>query len=187
MTVALALAIVASALLPFVPVPVDDRGEALPTQFRGLTLEVRSMLTGETVEAQNETLFSVAGPAVILSMILPLLVVGGAFWINRTREQRSRPLTIAMVLMAVVVAFGTGGGQIFYLGSLIALAVASFQVRKYELPARTAEKIAPPDDGDEVIDVDEVETDEERALAELEQELRHETDVSEGGNGAKRR
>lgn len=183
MTLAFAFAVAGSIALPLSPVSVDDRGEQLPSNFRGLSLEARSLITGETVEAESETLISASGPVVLLLALVPLAVAGAAFWVNRTRSERSRFLTIAMVLMAVVVFFG---GQL-YLFSLIALAVASFQVRKYEMPARTAQKIAPPDEGDQVIDVDAVETDEERALAELEEELREETDAPDGGNGSRPR
>jgi hypothetical protein len=89
----------------------------------------------------------------------------------------------------------TGGLGIYFLPSLIAIGFASFQVRRLEMPARTAERPVPwgrrrgkvidaesrEVDADEVVDDDVIEAevvdeeppprDREDALAELEAEL----------------
>jgi hypothetical protein len=72
-------------------------------------------------------------------LALPVAVAVFAFWANR-RPDRSRLLTFAMLAMAGAVLLG--GGFLFF-PSLIALAVAGFQVRKAEAPARVAERVSP--------------------------------------------
>jgi hypothetical protein len=140
-----------------VRVPVDDRGEPLPTRFRGAAVQAREMLTGQTVGDQSTSLLDAQGPGILLVLALPVLVCVYAFWANR-RPDRSRMLTFAMLALAATVILG---GGILFLPSLIALAIASFQVRKAELPARMASRgtrrdgtdRAAGDDGD-VIDLE---------------------------------
>jgi cytochrome bd-type quinol oxidase subunit 2 len=143
MLVALVFAVAAFVALLFVRVPVDDRGEDLPLQYRGLYIEVRSMLTGQEVETTSESIISVNGPTILLLMAVPLAVAVVAFVFFR-RSSTSRPVTISMLAMAAAVIL-TGQLGIWYMPSLIALAVGGFQVRKAELPARMADRASQSD------------------------------------------
>ena len=201
-------ALVSVVFLLFVRVDVDDRGDAIPPTYGGVTLLAREAITGEPVPERTETLLSASGPGVLAVMALPVLVTLFAFWGNR-RPDRGRMLTFAMfgMLAAVLV---TGGLGIYFLPSLIAIGFASFQVRRLEMPARLGERRPPrgrrgrvidaesraagvnddvTDDvtdevaGDEVIEaevVDEREPLDEDALAELEAELAAEEASDEG-------
>jgi hypothetical protein len=186
-------AIVSVIFLLFVKVDVDDRGDAIPPNYGGVTLLAREAITGEPVPDRTETLLSASGPGIFAIMALPVLVTLFAFWGNR-RPDRGRMLTFALfgMLAAVLV---TGGLGIYFLPSLIAIGFASFQVRRLEMPARTAERPAPrarrrgkvidaesreagADDvvDDDVVDADVVDEepppqDRDDALAELEAEL----------------
>jgi hypothetical protein len=175
--VALALGLGGFLLVPLLPVPVDDRSEPLPIVFKGVALEVRSMLTGQEVEAHNVSRFDAFGPQILLLGALPFLVLVVAFLMNRNRAERSRTLTIAMVAMAAMVFLLQGVAELF-LPALIALFFAGYQVRKQELPARMAGGARRRRGRGDVIDVGEVDEDEgeraltpEEMLAELEAEV----------------
>ena len=139
---AVAFSVVSVIFLLFVEVDVDDRGEAIPPSFGGVTLLAREAVTGEPVPDKTESLLSASGPGIIAVMALPVLVTLFAFWGNR-RPDRGRMLTFAMfgMLAAVLV---TGGLGIYFLPSLIAIGFASFQVRRLEMPARAAAERAAP-------------------------------------------
>jgi hypothetical protein len=139
--VALGLAIGAFVMLLLYKVPVDDRGEALPTRFGGVALEARSALTGSEVETQDTSIIDAYGAGIIGLMAVPVIVVAVTTVLNRRLQERNRLLTIAMLALAGVVVL-TGGFGFFFLPALIALAVASFQVRKAELPSRVAQRSA---------------------------------------------
>jgi hypothetical protein len=163
--VAFALSIVSAIAVLFLRVPVDDRGEPLPTQFRGVAKLAREAVTGEPFADRTKTLLDASGPGVLPFVVLPIAVAAFAVWANR-RPDRSRMLTFALLAMAGAVILSGGIGMLF-LPSLITLAVASFQIRKADAPARAAESLtrsrwgrgAPIDvQSDEVVDdeVDEV-------------------------------
>jgi hypothetical protein len=138
--VALGLAIVSAvSVLFFTKVPVDDRGEPLPRTFQGVAVAAREAITGERMPDRNESLLEASGPGVILYLALPVAVAAFAFWANR-RPDRSRLLTFALVAMAGLVLFL---GGYFFFPTLVALAVASYQIRKADMPARVAERVAP--------------------------------------------
>jgi hypothetical protein len=139
-TVALGLAIVSAvSVLFFTRVPVDDRGEPLPRTFQGVAVSAREAITGEQMPDKKESLLEASGPTVILYLALPVAVAAFAFWANR-RPDRSRLLTFALVALAALVLFL---GGYFFFPTLVALAVASYQIRKADMPARVAERVAP--------------------------------------------
>jgi hypothetical protein len=138
--VALGLAIVSAvSVLFFTKVPVDDRGEPLPRTFQGVAVTAREAITGQQLPDKRQSLLEASGPGVILYLALPVAVAAFAFWANR-RPDRSRLITFALVAMAGLVLFL---GGYFFFPSLVALAVASFQIRKADMPARVAERVAP--------------------------------------------
>jgi hypothetical protein len=156
--VALGLAIVSAvSVLFFTKVPVDDRGEPLPRAFQGVAVAAREAITGEQVPDREESLLEASGPGVILYLALPVAVAAFAFWANR-RPDRSRLLTFALVAMAGLVLFL---GGYFFFPTLVALAVASFQIRRADLPARVAERVAPTRGRRGVIDAESEELDDE--------------------------
>jgi hypothetical protein len=178
--VALGLAIVSAvSVLFFTKVPVDDRGEPLPRTFQGVAVSAREAVTGEQMPDRSESLLESSGPGVILYLALPVAVAAFAFWANR-RPDRSRLLTFALVAMAGLVLFL---GGYFFFPTLVALAVASYQIRKADMPARVAERVAPTrgrggviDTGseevaEEPVDGEEAAGDGADALAELEAEM----------------
>ncbi len=159
MLVAFALSIISAIAVLFLRVPVDDRGEPLPTQFRGVAKLAREAVTGEPFADKSKTLLDASGPGVLPFVVLPIAVAAFAVWANR-RPDRSRMLTFALLAMAGAVILSGGIGMLF-LPSLITLAVASFQIRKADAPARAAESLsrsrwgrgAPIDtESDEVVD-----------------------------------
>ncbi len=155
---ALALAIVSAvSVLFFTRVPVDDRGEPLPRAFQGVAVSAREAITGEQMPDKNESLLEASGPGVILYLALPVAVAAFAFWANR-RPDRSRLLTFALVAMAGLVLFL---GGYFFFPTLVALAVASFQIRKADMPARVAERVAPTRGRRGVIDAESEELEDE--------------------------
>jgi hypothetical protein len=137
---AFVFAVGAAIYLIFYQVPVDDRGEQLPAVFRGLAVAARERVIGGTMPEDTERLLDVAGPQILLVLGLPVLVAVFALWANLRRD-RSRMLTFAMLAMAGSVIL-TGGIGIFFFPAMIALAIAGFRVRKADLPARTAERVA---------------------------------------------
>lgn len=143
--VAVVLVILGGLALVFVPGnEVDDRDEVVPAsgQFRGLYIEARELLNPDAapLETENVTLLELVGPAALLYALLPLLIVLGAYWMHR-RMGRSLPLTVGMLVLAVLFML-LGGAGMFFIPALIALAVGSFQARRVELPARMAERAA---------------------------------------------
>ena len=137
---ALALAVVSAIAVLFLRVPVDDRGEPLPTQFRGVAKLAREAVTGEPLADNTKTLLDASGPGVLPFILLPIAVAAFAVWANR-RPDRSRMLTFALLAMAGAVILSSGIGMLF-LPSLVMLGVASFQVRKADAPARAAESLS---------------------------------------------
>jgi hypothetical protein len=156
--VALGLAIVSAVSVLFLTkVPVDDRGEPLPRTFQAVAVAAREAVTGQELPDKNESLLEASGPGVLLYLALPVAVSAFAFWANR-RPDRSRLITFALVAMAGLVLFL---GGYFFFPTLVALAVASFQIRKADLPARVAERVAPVDKRGDVIDAESEELDDE--------------------------
>jgi hypothetical protein len=161
---ALGLSVISAIAMLFLRVRVDDRGEALPSQFRGVAIRLREAITGEQpLPESHKTLLEVQGPAVLVFVLLPVAIAAFAFWANRRRADRGRVLMFAMLAMAGAVVIG---GAFLFFPSLIALAIASYQVRKAEAPARVAEKVAPVRRRrGEVIDADSTEVDEPESSA----------------------
>jgi hypothetical protein len=135
------------AMLVFSRPTVDDRGDLVGGQngFGGLHIRAREALTGGEITTEKVSVIDGYGPGVILVLALPALVALGAFLVYRKRRAEGRPLywptTIAMVLMALVV-FMSGALGLYLMPAMVAMAVASFQVRKAEMPARMAERAA---------------------------------------------
>jgi hypothetical protein len=209
--VALGLAIVSAvSVLFFTKVPVDDRGEPLPRVFQGVAVAAREAITGEQMPDKEESLLDASGPGIILYLALPVAVAAFAFWANR-RPDRSRLIMFSLIAMAGLVLFL---GGYFFFPTLVALAVASFQIRKADMPARVAERVAPTggrrgvidaeseevedEPVDDASDGDALETDDRDAqagdddaadegsdpLAELEAELEAEERARRGGGGS---
>ena len=157
--VALGLAIVSAvSVLFFTKVPVDDRGEPLPRAFQGVAVAAREAITGEQMPDREESLLDASGPGIILYLALPVAVAAFAFWANR-RPDRSRLITFSLIAMAGLVLFL---GGYFFFPTLVALAVASFQIRKADMPARVAERVAPTGGGRRgVIDAESKEVEDE--------------------------
>ncbi|HET9610694.1 MAG TPA: hypothetical protein VFP06_13885, partial [Acidimicrobiales bacterium] len=159
---AFVFALAGAVALLFYRVPVDDRGEMLPVQFRGVVTMLRERLTGAPLPDESRTLLDVSGPEIFLMLGLPVAVTVFALWGNR-RPDRSRMLTFAMLALAGTIILAQGIG-IFFFPAMIALAVAGFRVRRADVPARTAERATRPRgvwgrrDRD-VIDVDSAEVD----------------------------
>jgi hypothetical protein len=151
---ALALAVGVGIAALFFPVTVDDRGEAVPaTAFGGLYLRARQALGG-SVETSSKTALAASGGVVLIGMLIPIAIAAGAIFVYyRRRANRQSvywPLTIAMIVMALAVMFLQITSA---LPSLIALAIAGFQVRKAEMQAGIAAAgggvVAAADDDDE--------------------------------------
>jgi hypothetical protein len=140
------LGIVAAVwLLGFAKLDVDDRGEPLPISngngFRGLYLATREALTGREVTVQRELGVQAVGTFWLIMVVIPLLVVLGVFVFFRLRRAQSTywTVTIGMLLIAATVLLL---GRIEYIGSMIALTWASFQIRRAELPGKMADREA---------------------------------------------
>ncbi|HET6662735.1 MAG TPA: hypothetical protein VFG94_00685 [Acidimicrobiales bacterium] len=158
--VALGLAIVSAVSVLFLTkVPVDDRGEPLPRTFQAVAVSAREAITGQELPDTKESLLEASGPSVLLYLALPVAVSAFAFWANR-RPDRSRLITFALVAMAGLVLFL---GGYFFFPTLVALAVASFQIRKADMPARIAERVAPARGRGGVIDAESEELEDEPA------------------------
>jgi hypothetical protein len=168
--VALVLSVGAAIAIIFLIKPeLDDRGDIVPTTgFAGLYLRAREALTGGPVETTETTFLDAQGPGGLIIALLPAAVAIGGFLVYRARRARNAsvywPLTIAMVLMALTVMMG----NVWAMPAMVAMAIASFQVRRLELPAKMAERAAARDRAadddvidDDVIDVDEVDGDDE--------------------------
>ncbi|HEY8545263.1 MAG TPA: hypothetical protein VIL36_09450, partial [Acidimicrobiales bacterium] len=164
--VALVLSVGAAIAIIFLIKPkLDDRDEVVPTTgFGGLYLEAREALGGSS-ETTETTFLDAQGPVGLVIALLPAAVAVGAFLVYRARQAREAstywPLTIGMVLMALTVMLG----NVWAMPAMVAMAIASFQVRRQELPAKIAERAAARDarrggDDEDVIDVEEVDADE---------------------------
>ncbi|HEY8524518.1 MAG TPA: hypothetical protein VIL48_06125 [Acidimicrobiales bacterium] len=163
---ALFFAVLAAALSVYVAftsevIPVDHAGDPLG-RFPAISRQAHAILTDTEPVTDKVSLIDAYGPVMAIFALLPALILVGVF-ISHRREVRSRPLTFGLVALALVSVFN-GFFAIYFLPSLIALAVAGFQVRKTELPAREAARGArgrsgagrAGDEDDDVIDVEEV-------------------------------
>ena len=199
--VALGLAIVAGVAALFQRVDVDDRGEPLPAAFKGVAI-LAIEASGRGVPDSSASLIDAYGAGILLPLALPVAVAAFAFWANR-RPNRSRALTYTTIAMGVGVFFSGGIGT-FFLPSLLALGVATYQARKADMPARVAERVAPTRGRRGVIDAESEELtdepvdddgggatdesgdesrDETDPLAELEAEMEAEDRSRRGGGG----
>jgi hypothetical protein len=161
-------------------VPVDHEGEAV-SSFPAVSREAYAVLHNTDVVTETTTLVDAYGAVIPIFALLPALVAVGAF-VSHRRQPRSRPLTFALVAMALVSVFNLFA--MYFLPALIALAFAGFQVRKTEAPAvRGGGRRQPADesdDEDDVIDVEEVEPDEDDLDEEdLDEEYEDEYDEDE--------
>jgi Skp family chaperone for outer membrane proteins len=139
---------------------LDDRGEMVPIAgFGGLYLRAREALTGGPVETTETSMLDARGPFVLVLALVPVLAAAGALYVYRKRREQGLsvywPLTIAMVVMALPVLMGNS----LAMPAMVAMAIAGFQVRRTEVPARMAEQAAAEAEADE--DDDEYEDDEE--------------------------
>ena len=148
------------AILFVIKPKVDDRGEPVSPVFGGLYVRAREALTGGPIETTGTSMLDAHGVAVLAWALLPALVAVGAFIVYRIRKDKGQsvywPLTISMVLMALAVMTGAS----YAMPAMVAMAVASFQVRKAEMPARMAERAAGRDDAIEA-EADEADADDE--------------------------
>lgn len=144
--VALVLSVGAAVAIIFLIKPeLDDRGEVIPTTgFGGLYLQAREALGGSS-ETSETTFLDAQGPGGLVIALLPAAVAVGAFLVYRSRQAKGQsvywPLTIGMVLMALTVMMG----NVWAMPAMVAMAIASFQVRRLELPAKMAERAAARD------------------------------------------
>jgi hypothetical protein len=168
------LAVLSGVVMLFLRVPVNDEGDPLPRDFRGVAVEALELQDRPDGTA---TLLEANGASALLFIGLPVLVCAFAFWANRRGGPgRSRVLTFSLLAVAIVVLLF--GGMLF-LPSLVALGVASFQVRKADALARSAGQSAPAAvAGGGVIDADSAEVDEDLA-ADLDDD-----EAEPGGDGA---
>jgi hypothetical protein len=150
---AVLFAFMSFAITPFLfKVVLDDRDKQVPPRFQGLYIGARSALTGNNVKSHSESLWAFQGPAAFGYVVLPLLVIIVAY-VFFLRTRRSMPLTVGMLALAVLVMFVPGA--FFFLPSVIALAVASFGVRKIEMAGRMADREAAAADSKPAADDDE--------------------------------
>ena len=157
--VSLVLAVGSGLAILFVIKPkVDDRGDPVAPVFGGLYIRAREALTGGPIKTSETSMLDAHGTAVLIWALLPAIVAVGAFVVYRIRKGREQsvywPLTISMVLMALAVMTGAS----YAMPAMVAMAVASFQVRKAEMPARMAERAAA---GGDVIEAEAEEDDDE--------------------------
>jgi hypothetical protein len=142
-------------------VPVDHAGDPIAS-FPAVTREAYAIANNTEPVTEEVTLVDAYGALIPIFAVLPSLVAAGAF-VSHRRAPRSRPLTIGLVALALVSVFNLFA--MYFLPALIALAIAGFQVRKTELPARMAAGGRTgrdeDEDDDDVIDVDEVEPEDE--------------------------
>ena len=126
---------------------LDDRGEMVPISgFGGLYLRAREALTGGPVETTETSMLDARGPFVLVLALVPLLAALGALYVYHKRREQGLsvywPLTIAMVVMALPVLMGNS----LAMPAMVAMAIAGFQVRRTEVPARMAEQAAADED-----------------------------------------
>jgi hypothetical protein len=121
-------------------VAVDDRGEPLPSRFAGLTIEAREAITGQPVNDNTVNILDAYGAIGLMLVGTPVLICAFALWSNR-RPDRARTLTFSlMALVAATILFPTAGMLAF--APVVALAVATFRVRKADLVAPEAQPAA---------------------------------------------
>lgn len=159
--VSLVLAVGSGLVILFVIKPkIDDRGDPVTPVFGGLYVRAREVLTGGPIETTKTSMLDAYGGALLIWVLLPVLVTVGAFIVYRIRTGKGQsvywPLTISMVLLALIVMTGRSYAAPA-LPAMVAMAVASFQVRKAEMPARMAERVA--GGGDDVIEAEAEEAD----------------------------
>jgi hypothetical protein len=135
---------------------LDDRGEMVPiTGFGGLYLRTREVLTGEAVKTTETSMLDARGGFVLVLALVPVLAALGALFVYRRRREQGLsvywPLTIAMVVMALPVLMGNS----LAMPAMVAMAIAGFQVRRTELPARMAERAAAQEEADDEAEYDE--------------------------------
>ncbi|MGE3622022.1 MAG: hypothetical protein AB7L84_16325 [Acidimicrobiia bacterium] len=176
---ALLMSIAAFVLLATNDVQVDAEGKAIPAtelaplhQYGRLSVasglqaafaeedppaDVAEAIAEGTAGPGDETGNSMAAYwPISLIFPLPVLITAAAFWLIHTQRANGRQLMFFLLGMFLA-SMLTG---VFFLPSLVALGVASFQIRKKEATAAMAARAAAgggPDGG--VIDVDEVDQD----------------------------
>jgi uncharacterized membrane protein YgcG len=138
-------------------VPVDHSGDAI-SSWPAVSRQAYAVLHDTDVVTKKTTLVDAYGPVIPIFALLPALVAVGAF-VSHRRQPRSRPLTFALVAMALVSVFNLFA--MYFLPALISLAFAGFQVRKTEAPVARGGGRGQPADDEDVIDVDEVEPEED--------------------------
>jgi hypothetical protein len=129
------------AMLFYIKVPVDDRGEPIPggaNPYGGLTIAAREAVTGEPLPDTSISYLDAYGATALITAALPLSLTAFAVWASRRRADRSRMLTYAMLGMAVAIFLG--GGLFVFFPALIFLAIGGFLARRADLPARVAER-----------------------------------------------
>lgn len=132
-------------LLAIYKVDIDDRGEAVPLAgskgFRGLFIATREALTGDRVVPEKVLAIDGVGPVWLVLVAIPVIVALGAFVMFRWRRRESMywPVTIAMLLTAGTVLLLA---LWYFIPTMVALTVASFQIRKAELPGQMARREA---------------------------------------------
>lgn len=158
---------------------LDDRGEMVPISgFGGLYLRAREALTGGPVETTETSMLDARGPFVLVLALVPLLAALGALYVYHKRREQGLsvywPLTIAMVVMALPVLMGNS----LAMPAMVAMAIAGFQVRRTEVPARMAEQAAA--DEDEVDEDDEEYEDDEYSDEYEDEDGEYEDDDEDG-------
>jgi hypothetical protein len=163
-------------------VPIDHNGDAV-SAWPAVSRQAYAVMHDTEPVTETTTLVDAYGPVIPIFALLPALVAAGAFVTHR-RQPRSRPLTYALVAMALVSVFNLFA--MYFLPALIALAFAGFQVRKTEAPAPRGGGLfgggARPqrqqaEEDDDVIDVDEVDPDEDEYEDDLEEDEYEDEDV----------
>jgi hypothetical protein len=163
-------------------VPIDHNGDAV-SAWPAVSRQAYAVMHDTEPVTDTTTLVDAYGPVIPIFALLPALVAAGAFVTHR-RQPRSRPLTYALVAMALVSVFNLFA--MYFLPALIALAFAGFQVRKTEAPAPRGGGLfgggARPqrqqaEEDDDVIDVDEVEPDEDEYEDDLDEDEYEDEDV----------
>ncbi|HKY65370.1 MAG TPA: hypothetical protein VJM49_03330, partial [Acidimicrobiales bacterium] len=135
-------------------ISADDRGDALPSQFGGLTIAAREVLTGQSIGDHTVSMVDAYGPIAFLLVGTPVLITAFALWANR-RPDRGRVLTYCLIAMAGAVMLSAT--SLFVFLPVIALGVATFRVRKTDMVLPDAPAAAPRGKGrDDAIEADTV-------------------------------
>jgi len=144
-------------------IAADDRGEALPNQFAGLTIAAREAITGQSLGDKTVSMVSAYGPIAFMLVGTPILITAFALWANR-RPDRGRVLTYCLIAMAGAVMLSATSLLVFL--PVVALGIATFRVRKTDMLMPGAETATVAAGGDrgraiEADTVDDVEDDDE--------------------------